>query len=555
VTRIRWEDFDPATVERVITALLVRTVEGAKPVEGAGGDEGADVVASMAGGEHVYEIKSFTGRLTASRRGQIVESLRSARDHRPAMRAWTLILPTDLTPGEQRWFHDDLGSEVDVPLTWMGRIELDAAFAERPDLSRNFLPGSAERLAFDMMVQAGQETGALAGGIPDAMRRGADLRMLASKVDPDWDVDLVLASDGTTVNLRPKDPGAFERSMVGGSLQLRVQPGSPEAQALSNFEMFGSPLHLHGDHVSQFAVRLPGQLDTLLATPGEPISLAIDTPPGPGQRLQLVSLRAGAVVRRLPMTLTHNTQGVRGGRRLVLVDDAEVVRMEFLIQPAQDPVTPGEVEFEVAMRPDRHPGDVIPAIEFLVGLQECDGLRLNIPGAPPTPVRLPSSATPGAMAPLTAFLTQLATLRRVQDATGDEFGVPALTPADQDMLYFADQLLTHGYVEWFWPGISLRLPHDQVHAILATAPLLPRLNLTGSGDGAIPIAGHVVNLPGKIIMSVLNAVVVNPAGLHRTINQTARPMSAVVQLGTQDTTQVMFRLEAEVPADDETMTP
>jgi hypothetical protein len=547
---ISWEALEPATVERVIAALLVRTVPGAQPVEGAGGDEGADVVAPLADGQHVYEIKSFTGRLNTSRKRQILASLCTARDHRPEMRAWTLVVPTDLTPEEQRWFTGVLGAEVVVPLTWMGRIALDAAFAERPDLSRNFLPGSAEALAFDMMVQKSQEAAALAGGFPDVVDRATKLRDLGSKVDPDFDVAVDSAPGVTTVHLTPKDPGAFTRSSVGGSLQLRAQPGGPEDAAISNWEVFGTPLHLHGDDIAGVDLQLPGQLDALLATANSVTSVDIETPSGPEQRLHLLALRAGTTVRRLPMTLTNGTQGIRGGRRLVLVDDAQVLRMQLLIQPEQAPTTPGEVEFEIAMRPDRHPADVIPAIEFIAGLAECDGLRLASPRDPLAPIRLPRPAAPGTLAPVAAFLTQLTALQRVQDATGYEFGIPALTAADQDMLYFADQLLTHGCVEWYWPGAMAQFPLDRVSAMLGTAPLIPRVNLTGRGDGTVAIAGHTIKLPGAILLEVSNAAIVNPAGLHRTINQPQPPPTALVKLGPQDSTQVLFRLDREELAHD-----
>jgi len=290
---ISWETFDPATVERVVSALLVRTVPGAQPVEGAGGDGGADVVAPLADGQHVYEIKSFTGRLDASRRRQILASLRTARDNRPEMRAWTLVLPTDLTPGEQRWFTGVLGDEVEVSVTWMGRIALDAAFAEHPDLSRNFLPGSAEALALAMMVQKSQEAAALAGGFPDVVDRAIKLRDLGSKVDPDFDIAVDSAPGVTTVHLIPKDPGAFTRSSVGGSLQLRAQPGGPEAAAISNWEVFGTPLHLHGDDIAGVDLELPGQLDALLAPAGVVTSVDIEAPPGPEQRLHLLAFAGG----------------------------------------------------------------------------------------------------------------------------------------------------------------------------------------------------------------------------------------------------------------------
>lgn len=550
VTTIHWEDLDPTTVENVIAALLVRTVPGAQPVEGAGGDEGADVVAPLADGQHVYEIKSFTGRLNPSRKRQILASLRTARDHRPEMRAWTLVLPTDLTPDEQRWFTSVLGAEVAVPVTWKGRIELDAAFAERPDLSRNFLPGSAEALALDMVVQKSQETAALAGGFPDVVDRVAKLRTLGGKVDPDWDIAVDSAPGMTTARLIPKDPGAFTRSVVGGSLQVSAQPDSPQATAISNFELFGTPLHLHGDDIAQVDLQLPGQLDTLLAAADSITSLHIETPPGPEQRMHLVALRAGTTVRRLPVTLTHGTQGMRGGRSLVLVDDAQVLRMQFWIQPEQAPRTPGQVEFEIVMRPDRHPADVIPAVEFVAGLAECDGLRLAAPGNSLAPIRLPRPTAPKTLAPVAALLAQLTALQRVQDATGDEFGIPALTAADQDMLYFADQLLTYGYVEWYWSGATAEVPLGRVGAMLGTAPLIPRANLAGRGDGAVTIAGHTINLPGVITLDVIYAAIVNPAELHRTINQPQPPPTALVKLGPQASTQVLFRLDCKETIDD-----
>lgn len=74
------------------------------------------------------------------------------------------------------------------------------------------------------------------------------------------------------MHLRPKDPGAFERSMIGGSLRLHTPPGGPETHAVHAFEMFGSPLRLDGDHVAAVDLHLPGQLDTLVASQGPVMS-------------------------------------------------------------------------------------------------------------------------------------------------------------------------------------------------------------------------------------------------------------------------------------------
>lgn len=113
------------------------------------------------------------------------------------------------------------------------------------------------------------------------------------------------------------------------------------------------------------------------------------------------------------------------------------------------------------------------------------------------------------------------------------------------MLYFADQLLTHGYVEWYWRGATAQVPLDRVSAMLGTAPLIPRANLTGRGDGAVTIAGHTLKLPGAILLEVSNAAIVNPAGLHRTMNKPQPPPKALVKLRPHDRTQILFRLDRE----------
>jgi len=55
MTGIPWGELEPLQVQRLISALLVRTVPNAHAVDGAGGDDGADVVSTKVGGIHVYE--------------------------------------------------------------------------------------------------------------------------------------------------------------------------------------------------------------------------------------------------------------------------------------------------------------------------------------------------------------------------------------------------------------------------------------------------------------------------------------------------------------------
>jgi hypothetical protein len=46
----------------------------------------------------VYEIKSFTSRLTSAHKRQISNSLKTAIAKQPRLFRWTLVLPRDRTP-------------------------------------------------------------------------------------------------------------------------------------------------------------------------------------------------------------------------------------------------------------------------------------------------------------------------------------------------------------------------------------------------------------------------------------------------------------------------
>ena len=152
---IPWQDLRPVEVEDLIAAVLVRTVDGAERIDGSGGDGGVDVVVRRPGGDHVYEIKSFHRRLTPAQRRQVVRSLQTAVKLQRDMSAWTLVLPLDPSPAEHQWLREVLAAETTANVSWMGRTTVEAAFAERPDLARAFLPGSSERRAMELLIEHG----------------------------------------------------------------------------------------------------------------------------------------------------------------------------------------------------------------------------------------------------------------------------------------------------------------------------------------------------------------------------------------------------------------
>ncbi len=203
--QVPWTELEPLQVQKLISALLVSLMTGAYAVEGSGGDDGADVVRPVDGGVHVYEIKSFTATLRPGQKSQVRKSLTTAREHRARMLLWTLVIPHDPTPAEERWLAETLAPLAGVPVAWMGRTQLEAAFAEHPHLARAFLPGSSQSRALELLAQYHQEQAGLAAGVPDAVERGGKLRELLAEVDPDFDFDLDLHAGETTIHVVPRD--------------------------------------------------------------------------------------------------------------------------------------------------------------------------------------------------------------------------------------------------------------------------------------------------------------------------------------------------------------
>jgi hypothetical protein len=131
---IRWQDLDPAKVERAVQALVRRLHPLASSIDGAGGDRGRDVIWHSPDGLVIFEIKSYTRRLTNSAKRKIATSLRNAAAHRPVR--WCLIVPLNPSPAELTWFDELRRRYPDCALEWRGRDWLDAQFAEHEDLRR-----------------------------------------------------------------------------------------------------------------------------------------------------------------------------------------------------------------------------------------------------------------------------------------------------------------------------------------------------------------------------------------------------------------------------------
>jgi hypothetical protein len=196
----------PAVSEALVTMLVLRLRPRAQEVDGTGGDGGRDLYEYTESGELIhYEAKSFTGRMTSSRREQVRRSLISTARYQPDH--WDLLVPISPNPAEMRWF-EGLRHEFPFVRNWRGLSWLNQQLAQHDDLIRYALQGSADYI-LDRIAEARAERDLLIGGIPDLAERYRALQIRAQEISPNYAISASLDSSGeTAIHLSPKGNGA-----------------------------------------------------------------------------------------------------------------------------------------------------------------------------------------------------------------------------------------------------------------------------------------------------------------------------------------------------------
>jgi hypothetical protein len=134
------EDSKQSNFSTLCSCLIMRLYPRANSVNGKGGDEGLDTyIGNIDGVLHAFQHKYFLNGLGSSQRRQIISSLSTVtRLH--VVASWTLMLPADLTPAEQRWFNKLQEDYPTVPLTCWGKTRLFDLLVVHRDLAAAFQP-------------------------------------------------------------------------------------------------------------------------------------------------------------------------------------------------------------------------------------------------------------------------------------------------------------------------------------------------------------------------------------------------------------------------------
>lgn len=240
---------DPGAYEQAIAVLLSCMHPQLLRVDGSGGDGGRDAQLTGPDGLHVFEMKSFTGRMTKGRREKVEKSLGRAALLNPV--SWDVIVPIDLNPTEEKWF-SSLQQRFSFPLSWRGATWIKARLAEHPAVRRFYFADHHAELGH-LLQEIARSHISPVDTTADAAARLRQLCDRLAELDPHYDFRIT-AGPGphTGIEVLPAYPGADRDQPLHIALSI-TDPDTPEGKsAASEFERcrrYGDPIELPAHYV------------------------------------------------------------------------------------------------------------------------------------------------------------------------------------------------------------------------------------------------------------------------------------------------------------------
>ncbi|MFD0310006.1 hypothetical protein [Streptomyces sp. NPDC127119] len=467
---IRWVDLDPAKIEDIISVLISRLHLEAQRIDGSGGDGGRDVQVPLESGLIIYEVKSFTGRLNNSRKGQIKRSLKKASSHDP--RQWRLIMPLDVTPGELEWYNE---LKADYPFVGdftRGRTWLDSELSRRPEIAR-YYTGDSNSEIVDFLREINREEAALANGIPDAIGRIKRVMSQLNEIDPHYTFGFHIAPDGNVKpEAHPRYPGAeLDRPFVIKA--TFTFPKTPEGEAAkADFEDsidYGVPVELPDDFIKSVEIDAPAGMGGKWS--GGVFSLESAATPEPdGIRYSVVVTDAhGHPLAAIPLNLTKKFRGEKGAQ----IELCDLTGFFGIRSRLNVPERTARHTFSFEHREGVLPSALLPTLRFMVHLKAGNQWGLAVNDEITQLNILPDAF----MSDIVQFGKYIAILAKLQEYTGFSFPIPeVLSDEDAGRLKLANYLIGGNELTTTWNKASITFTREGVERWRAT---------TGTGAGQL----------------------------------------------------------------------
>ena len=457
VPQVDFTRLSPAQFEDMVSVLLSRLTQ-ARRVDGRGGDGGRDCYFSDEQGTDVYELKSFTGRMGQAQRRQVERSLDRAMTDGP--RSWTLVVPIDPSPGEERWFGTLKARHSSARLEWLGKTWLNEQLAKFPDITRYF-SGAADEVV-RLLADINRE-GALPRDAAGLAWQFAGQAGRLNEIDPYYWFGFTVAGESVTVTAHPRYPDApRDRPItVAMALQFNDSPGQQEARAgFADFMRFGTPVTIPPDSITRLAVDAPAGLGGEFQ--GWTLTLDGTLRPGPGQPSAIwLRVPASPPVRRMVrLDVTERSAG-DGGLRLLARDQSGLLTLELRFDFSQQN---SQVDLTYRYRSGVLPQDAVPALRFCAEFYAAEEMAVTDPTGNVITV---ISGSFGLAEP-EAYIRCAELLAEVQQLCGTTFALPdEFSAEDQRDLLYARAILLGEPVQAEWTSLSVPLAAPPVDNLLS----------------------------------------------------------------------------------------
>jgi hypothetical protein len=453
--RINWSDprISPTVYEDMVAVLISRLHPEAQRIDGSGGDGGRDVQLPLPTGLEIFELKSFTGRMAATRRRQVEKSLKKAAEHKP--KAWHLVVPINPCPSEIEWFGRVTEGYL-FACNWFGLDWLDGHMANHPELPRYYIEGSSDEIV-RALIELNKEQAYLAGGLPDAIDRVTALTARLNELDPHYMFVLSTSPvDGVKVAVIPRYPGAEKDRPIRVSAAFNfpdTDEGRAAAAALSDTVAYGTASEIAEEFVTSVSVDGISGLDTVFNAAKVAFGPGQDqTSPVVPQIALRLTRESGAVGFQLPLKLTSRTTGLHGGE-LTLSDYADVVDVTMRLDV---PTRRFTLNYHFSTPENVLPGALVPALRFLSGISSGQFVAVLFNGQPIGP---PVTSTQILPSELNGYLRLATDLDEIQRKSGIYFPMPSsLSGEEQDNILIARQLVDGETVSGEWTSSKMTMP-------------------------------------------------------------------------------------------------
>jgi hypothetical protein len=482
-----------------MVAVLLNTLRpDAIRTDGSGGDGGQDVHFATPPGPEIFELKSFTGRVTPNRWKQIDRSLKRATGLNPV--SWTVVCPIDLTNKERDKF-EALTRDSSFECGWLGKTWLDARMAEHPAIGRYLASDVTAEIA-DLARLLQQEQAALSNGVRDAVDRVRALADLCDRLDPYYRIDLATdtASNSVTARLTPRYAGAERDRPITLEAALSF-PDQKSAEAVEMALDFGEGVEIPPEYVRQLVVDAPGGLA------GEYGSALLRIEPNALQGVPVLQLSAsltspgGRTLATIQLTGKATNVG-RGGIVAKLFDSSGLLAVELRFDWKRNKYT---LNYHYDAKPAL-PNALLPPLRFLANLNGPNRMTLKLADgkAIGPPELLPTGERNKVLA---QSIETIQALARVQDATSTWFDTPSqLSEEDLRDLAVTGELLAGKIVRGTWQlrsgDMTFQHAKELLDQVLSTAGSYDAaLSLWTKSDLSLSIAGNEIPLGASTIVS------------------------------------------------------